>query len=148
MFSPPFLSVFSSPSLGGLLHLGFTLVDHPNPYLSTCPIRHPYQFFVSCSDQGNTVQRSSFHYCGRESSCGAFNVVVAAFVEIFQVSFLFTCLEGGLQQLGRTFDLDFGMSEEELLLGHVLFHPVGLNKDSEPRRLLRQTGPRTGPGPS
>ena len=50
---------FPSLSLGGLLHiiqalyyhLGFTLVDHPNPYLSTSPIRHPYQFFVSCSGQ-------------------------------------------------------------------------------------------------
>ena len=58
------LSVFPSPSLGGLLHiiqtlsyhLGFTLVDHSNPYLSTCPIRHPYQFFVSCSDQGSTFR--------------------------------------------------------------------------------------------
>jgi len=28
------------------------------------------------------------------------------------------------------------MSEEELLLGHVLFTPVGLNKDSGPRHLL------------
>ena len=56
-------------------------------------------------------------------------MVVAVFAEIFWVSFLFTYLEGGLQWLGRTFDLDFTMSEEELLLGHVLFAPVGLNKD-------------------
>ena len=40
------------------------------------------------------------------------------------------------------------MFEEEFLLGHVLFAPVGLNKDSGPRRLLGRTGPQTGPGPS
>ena len=54
---------------------------------------------------------------------------MAAFAEIFQVSFLFTYLEDGLQWLGRIFDPDFTMSEEELLLGHVLFALVGLNKD-------------------
>ena len=48
-------------------------------------------------------------------------MVVAAFAEIFQVSFLFTCLEDGLWWLGRTFDQDFAVSEEKLLLGHVLF---------------------------
>ena len=41
----------------------------------------------------------------------------------------FTYLGDGLQWLGRTFDLDFEVSEEELLIGHVLFAPVGLNKD-------------------
>ena len=59
-------------------------------------------------------------------------MVVAAFAEIFQVSFLFTYLEDGLQWLGRIFDPDFTMSEEELLLGRVLFAPVGLSKDSGP----------------
>ena len=54
---------------------------------------------------------------------------VATFTEIFRVSFLFTYLEGRLQWLGRTFDLDFAVSEEELLLGHVFFALVGLNKD-------------------
>ena len=48
-------------------------------------------------------------------------MVVAVFVEIFWVSFLFTYLEGRLQWLGRTFDLDFAVSEEELLLGHVFY---------------------------
>ena len=75
-------------------------------------------------------------------------MVVAAFDEIFQVPLFFTYLEDGLQWLGRTFDPDFAMSKEELLLGHVLFAPVGLNKDSGPRRLLGQNGPQTGPGPS
>ena len=56
-------------------------------------------------------------------------MVVAAFAEIFWVSFLFTYLGDGLQWLGRTIDLDFAVSEEELLLGHVLFALVGLNKD-------------------
>ena len=39
------------------------------------------------------------------------------------------------------------MSEEELLLGHVLFAPVGLNKDSGPRLLLGRISPWTGLGP-
>ena len=54
---------------------------------------------------------------------------MAAFAEIFWVSFLFTYLGDGLQWLGRTIDLDFAVSEEKLLLEHVLFAPVGLNKD-------------------
>ena len=55
-------------------------------------------------------------------------MVVATFAEIFQVSSLFMYLEDGLQWLGRAFDLDLAVSEEKLLLGHVLFAPVGLNK--------------------
>ena len=59
VFSPLFLV----PSLWGLLYiiealpdyLGFTLVDHPSPHLSTYPIRHPFQSFVSCGNQDNTV---------------------------------------------------------------------------------------------
>ena len=56
-------------------------------------------------------------------------MVVAAFDEIFQAPFFFTCLEDGLQWLGRTFDSDFAMFEEEFLLGHVFIAPMGLNKD-------------------
>ena len=56
-------------------------------------------------------------------------MVVVVFDEIFQVPFFFTCFEDGLQWLGRTFEPDFAMSEEELLLGNVFFAPVGLNKD-------------------
>lgn len=55
--------------------------------------------------------------------------MVAAFDEIFQVPFFFTCLEDVLQWLRRTFDPDFAMSEEKLLLEHVFFASVGLNKD-------------------
>ena len=54
---------------------------------------------------------------------------MAAFAEIFWVSFLFAYSGDGLQWLGHTFDTDFAMFEEELLLGHVLLAPVGLNKD-------------------
>ena len=65
VFSP----LFFVPSLWGLLyiiqalpdHLGFTLVDHSNPYLSTYFIRQPFQSFVSCDSQGNTIQGSSPH---------------------------------------------------------------------------------------
>ena len=60
-------------------HLHHLLVDHPNPYLSTFPIRHPLLFSVSGGSRGNTVQRSSPHKCSQKSSCIAFNAVVAAF---------------------------------------------------------------------
>ena len=55
--------------------------------------------------------------------------MVTAFAEIFQVSFLFTYLEVPLQGLGRTFGPNFAIFEEDLLLGRVLFAPVGLHKD-------------------
>ena len=78
-FPDPFLMKGLSHYIAPLNHLDPTLVDHPNPYLSTCPIRHPLWFSVSCSSQCSTVQRSSPHKCGQKSSCSAFNAVVAAF---------------------------------------------------------------------
>ena len=57
-------------------------------------------------------------------------MVVAAFDEIFQVPFFFTCLEDGLQWLERNFDPDFVTFEEELLLGHVFF-ALGHNVSSD-----------------
>ena len=53
-------------------------------------------------------------------------MVVAVFHEIFWVLFFFICLEDELQWLGRAFDPDFVMSEEELLLGHVSFTAIRL----------------------
>ena len=76
-------------------------------------------------------------------------MVMAAFAEIFRVSFLFTYLEDGLKWLGCTFAPDFTVSEEKLLLRHVLFAPVSLNKD-----YLGHAGssdglsPQTGLGPN
>ena len=64
-------------------HLDPTLVDHLNLHLSAYPIRHPLWFSVSCGSQGNIVQGSSQRKCGQESSCSAFNAVVAAFLKIF-----------------------------------------------------------------
>ena len=55
-----------------------------------------------------------------------FNVVVAAFHEIFWVLFFFICLEDELQWLGRALRPDFVMSEDELLLGQVSFTAIGL----------------------
>ena len=60
-------------------HLHPTPVNHPSPYLSTCPIKHPLWFSMSCGGQCNTVQRSPPHKCGQKSSCRAFNTMVAAF---------------------------------------------------------------------
>ena len=60
-------------------HLDPTLVDHLSPYLSTCPIKHPFWLSVSCGSQGSTIQASPQHKCGQKSSCNAFNAVVAAF---------------------------------------------------------------------
>ena len=63
-------------------------VDHPNHYLSTCPIRHRHRPFVSWDDQGSTVQGSFPHKCGQRVSCRAFNAVVATFSWIFPSSHL------------------------------------------------------------
>ena len=72
-------------------HLDLTLVDYLNPYLSTCLIRHLPWLSMSCGCQGNTIQGSSLHKCGQKSSCSAFNVVVAAFLQIFFQGFLLSC---------------------------------------------------------
>ena len=79
---PPFLwrvSYIIYPLLG---HLGPTLVDHLSLHLSACPIKHPLWLFMSCGSQYNTVQGSSQLKCIQESSCSAFNAVVAAFSNI------------------------------------------------------------------
>ena len=44
----------------------------------------------------------------------------------FEFYSFFICLEDELQWLGRAFDPDFVMSEEELLLGQVSFTATGL----------------------
>ena len=75
-------------------------------------------------------------------------MVMAAFHEIFQVPFFFMCLEDELQWLGPAFDPDFAMSEEELLLGHVFFAPLGLNivwATISPRTSASLDGPRAQP---
>ena len=64
-------------------YLDSTLVNHLSLHLSVCPIRDPLWFFVSCGSQCNIVLGSSRHKCGQESSCSAFNAVVAAFPKIF-----------------------------------------------------------------
>ena len=80
-------SFSSIPLLRRILHIIYPPLDHPHPtpvdhpslYLSTCPIRHPLWFSVSCGNQGSIVQRSSPHKCDQKSSCSACNAVVAAF---------------------------------------------------------------------
>ena len=82
---------FQSPYYGGsltlyilpwvilFLHLliiwAFTRMPVPSNTLSG--------FSVSIGSQGNTVQGSSQHKCGQESSCSAFNAVIVAFPKIF-----------------------------------------------------------------
>ena len=60
-----------------------TLVYHPSYHLSICPIKLLLQLFLSCDLPGNTVQRSTSHKCGHKSRYNAFNVVIAAFLQIF-----------------------------------------------------------------
>ena len=60
-------------------HLHLPLIDHLSPYSSTCPIKHPLWFSLSCGSQDSIVQRYSSHKCDQKSSCSAFNVVVTAF---------------------------------------------------------------------
>ena len=72
-------------------HLDPTLVDHLSYYLSTYPIRHLLQLYVSCSSQNSNVQRSFPHKCNKKSSCNIFNTVATTFSQIFWISFLFVC---------------------------------------------------------
>ena len=54
LFDPPFVESLP-PYIALLNHLHPPLVDHPNPYLSTCPISHLPYLSVSCISQGSTV---------------------------------------------------------------------------------------------
>ena len=74
-----------------LYHLDPTLVDHLRPYLSVCPIRHPLWLSMSHDSQGSTAQGYSPHKCFQNSSCSAFNVMVAAFPWIL-LSFHHPCM--------------------------------------------------------
>ena len=60
-----------------------TLKYHLSHHLSICPIKLFLQLFLSGDLLGNTIQRSTSHKCGHKSSYNAFNVVVAAFPQIF-----------------------------------------------------------------
>ena len=59
------------------------LVHHLSHHLSICPIKLLIQLFLSDDLLGNTVQRSTPHKYGHKSRYNAFNVVVAAFPQIF-----------------------------------------------------------------
>ena len=83
-----------------LNYLPPTLVHHLSHHLSICPIKLLLQLFLSCDLLGNTVQRSTPHKCGHKSRYNVFNVVVAAFLQIFWSlpSSLYVCqasLRGG-----------------------------------------------------
>ena len=67
-----------------LNYLPPTLVHHLSHHLSICPIKLLLQLFLSYDLPGNTVQRSTPHKCGHKSRYSAFNVVIAAFLQIFQ----------------------------------------------------------------
>ena len=60
-----------------------TFVHHLNHHLSIYPIKILLQLFLSCDLLRNTVQRFTPHKYGHKSRYNAFNVVVAAFLQIF-----------------------------------------------------------------
>ena len=66
-----------------LNYLSPTLVHHLSHHLSICPIKLLLQLFLNCDLLENTVQRSIPHKCGHKSKYNAFNVIVAAFLQIF-----------------------------------------------------------------
>ena len=72
------------PLYSPLSHPSFTLVHYLSHHLSVCPIKLLLQFFLSDDLPGNTIQRSTSHKCGHKSRYNAFNVVVAAFLQIFR----------------------------------------------------------------
>ena len=72
------------PLYSPLSHPSLTLIHYLNHHLSVCPIKLLLQFFLSDDLLGNTIQRSTSHKCGYKSRYNAFNVVVAAFLQIFR----------------------------------------------------------------
>ena len=96
-------------------HLNPTLIDRLRYHLSTCPIRHLSWLFVSRGNQDYTVQMFSPHKCGQESGYSAFNVVIAAFSQIFfcffpsslfiRQSSSFELLERSLQLSGHKLEM-------------------------------------------
>ena len=83
-----------------LNYLPPTLVHYLSHHLSICPIKLLLQLFLSCDLPKNTIQRSTPHKCGHKSRYNAFNVVVAAFLQMFWslLSSLYVCeasLRGG-----------------------------------------------------
>ena len=139
--SPPFSWRVSHIIQLILDHLDPTLVDHLSPYLSAHPIRHPSQPSVSCGSQGSTVQRSSPHKCGQKSSCNTFNVVVAAFPQIF-LGFLLSCM------LMRNIPIAGAFWRVTLIVGlHTLNHIHQVRRGCTPRttfRLLSTNGTWSG----
>ena len=53
-----------------LVHPLLTLVSHPHPYLSACPIGHSFWRSVSCCGLDSTIQGSRPHKWGQGVSCG------------------------------------------------------------------------------
>ena len=79
-----------------------TVLEFPLPFLQ-------FFDFLGIKITFNTVQGSSPHKCGQESSCGAFNAVVATFSQDISASlslpyalviylYLWNFLEGGLRE--------------------------------------------------
>ena len=66
-----------------LNYLPHTLVHHPSHHLSICPIKLLLQLLRSGDLPRNTVQGSTPHKCSHKSRYKAFNVMVAAFLQIF-----------------------------------------------------------------
>ena len=83
LFSNPLIMEDISHYIVPLNHHLPTLVHHPRYHLSIRPIKLLFQLFLSCDLPRNTVQRSTLHKCGHKSRYNAFNVVVAAFLQIF-----------------------------------------------------------------
>ena len=87
LFQFPFLLFFFMEDISHYIvplnYLPFTLVHHLSHHLSICPIKLLLQLFLSCDPLGNIVQRSTPHKCDHKSRYNAFNVVVAAFLQIF-----------------------------------------------------------------
>ena len=109
-------SFFSLLLMKGLFH--YIVLYCPIPS-STClssstVLEFPFSFlqlfdFLGIKITFNTVQGSSPHKCGQESSCDAFNAVVAAFSQDISTSlslpyplviylYLWNLLEGGLRE--------------------------------------------------
>ena len=82
-FSDPLLMEDISHYIVHLNHPPPTLVHYLSHHLSICLIRLLLQLFLNDNLPGNTVLRFTPHKCGHKNRYNAFNVEVAAFLQIF-----------------------------------------------------------------
>ena len=103
------------PIIVSLNHLPPTLVHHLSHHLSICPIKLLLQLFLNDNLLGNTIERSTPHKCGHKSRYNAFNVKVAAFLQIFWRLPHFQCVCEAFLRGGNFVENHYNGSSKQLI---------------------------------